>query len=158
MREVTGNFENTSKEFAELQAEISGLREDLSLIPPFNQWRLFNKRLHFFSSTKQTWTEAQKFCASMNSQLVVIHSTTEQEYIQQNTNREHWIGLHDTAEEGTWRWVDGTDYASNVKFWARGQPNGDENQDEDCVVTEEGFWHDWPCSSKHPPICEKLAE
>uniref|UniRef100_UPI00398F7217 hepatic lectin-like n=1 Tax=Pristiophorus japonicus TaxID=55135 RepID=UPI00398F7217 len=98
----------------------------------------------------------------MDANLVVINSAEEQAYVQRNVQRnvqhDYWIGLDDRVEEGKWRWVDGTDYVSSVKFWASGQPHSTENEDEDCAVASNtGEWHDWPCSSIHFSICEKSA-
>ncbi|XP_051898121.1 hepatic lectin-like [Pristis pectinata] len=153
------NSEKTNSSLAELQREVSRLRENLYPVQPLNKWRLFKQRLYYFRSTRAGWNESQNFCTSMNSNLVVINNGDELEYIRLNANCAHWIGLHDTAEEGTWRWVDGTDYASNIKFWASNQPNGDERWEEDCaVVSEDGLWHDWPCNSQHFAICEKPTE
>ncbi|XP_055520114.1 asialoglycoprotein receptor 2-like [Leucoraja erinacea] len=93
----------------------------------------------------------------MKAKLLVINSNLEQTYIVQNMDSSSWIGLHDTAVEGTWRWVDGTHYDLNVKFWGETQP--DQQRDEDCALMHpDGTWHDWPCSSTHFFICEKPEE
>ncbi|XP_078282799.1 CD209 antigen-like protein C [Rhinoraja longicauda] len=156
---VTGSFENAANTLSELQAEISRLRAIVSTFHAVDQWKFFNQRLYYFSSNDETWDEALKICAAMNSKLVVINSNEEQDYIRYNTNVATWIGLHDSAVEGTWRWVDGTNYNTNVKFWRDDQPNGNKDLEEDCaVVSKDGLWHDWPCSSKHAIICEKPAQ
>ncbi|XP_059846881.1 hepatic lectin-like [Hypanus sabinus] len=149
-----GNFEKINGSLAKLQAAISQLKENLPALQSFNKWKFFNHRLYYFSLSEVTSDEAQEFCASMNSKLVVINSGEEQAYIGENRKQNHWIGLRYSAKEQTWRWVDGTNYTSNVKFWARGQPNGG----EDCVtVSDNGLWHDWPCNDNHFFICEKPA-
>ncbi|XP_078285759.1 asialoglycoprotein receptor 2-like [Rhinoraja longicauda] len=90
----------------------------------------------------------------MNATLVVINSDGEQEYIRRYRNCDYWIGLHCTTE-GTWRWVDGSDYTVNVKFWAIDQHNGTAG---DCaVVSDGGLWQYRPFSSEHFPICEQPA-
>uniref|UniRef100_UPI00398E5DD2 CD209 antigen-like protein C n=1 Tax=Pristiophorus japonicus TaxID=55135 RepID=UPI00398E5DD2 len=153
LKEVPGMSEEIRSSLAELRTEISQLKEKTRSQCP-NQWSLFNQKLYYFSTSKKTWNEAQESCKSMDANLVVINSAEEQEYLQQGKLDSLWIGLNDRVEEGKWRWVDGTDYASTVTFWASGQPN--QNGDEDCAVASETHgWHDWPCSSRHSFICEK---
>ncbi|XP_078285422.1 C-type lectin domain family 17, member A-like [Rhinoraja longicauda] len=154
---VTGTFENVSSSLSELQAAILLLRASASTLLAFGQWNCFNQRLYYFSSNYETWDGALKICAAIKAELLVINSKEERDYIRNNTNVRNWIGLHDSAVEGTWRWVDGTDYETNVKFWQDDQPNG--NKEEDCAVVEkDGSWHDWPCSSRHAVICEQPAQ
>ncbi|XP_072104318.1 hepatic lectin-like [Mobula birostris] len=158
LREIE-NSEMTNGSLARLQREIFRLRQSIDPVQLLNIWRPFEESEYYFSSSRGTWEEAEQLCESMNSTLVVINSQEEQKYIRLNVKCEHWIGLHDRAKEGKWRWVDGTDYESNVKFWDRGQPNGRKDFDEDCAVTSgNGMWHDWPCSSIHFAICEKRAD
>ncbi|XP_060711146.1 hepatic lectin-like [Hemiscyllium ocellatum] len=150
-----GTSEQTESFIAELRNEISQLKENLLHIQLPDQWSQGKQRRYYFSTQKTTWKEAQTFCESMGAHLVVINNAEEQMYLQQNGRCTNWIGLHDTVEEGKWRWVDGTDYDSNMKFWDSSQPNGHE---EDCVVMScSGQWHDWPCDSIHTSICEKSA-
>ncbi|XP_072925643.1 C-type lectin domain family 4 member E-like isoform X2 [Hemitrygon akajei] len=149
-----GNFEKINGSLAKLQAAISQLKENLPALQSFNKWKFFNHRLYYFSLSEVTSDEAQEFCASMNSKLVVINSGEEQAYIQENRKQDHWIGLRYSAKERTWLWVDGTSYTSNVKFWASDQPNGGEDC---CTVSDNGLWHDWPCNNNHFFICEKPA-
>ncbi|XP_055520118.1 hepatic lectin-like [Leucoraja erinacea] len=139
-------------------------REPCPLMPPqipgpiifVDMWIPFDQALYYFSSTRGTWNESQTSCASMNSNLVVITSLRELEFLFRSQLFDSWIGLHDRAREGTWRWVDGTDYESNAKFWGLGQPQVSPGIEEDCVVlSERGTWHDWPCRSIHHLICER---
>ncbi|XP_069767577.1 hepatic lectin-like [Narcine bancroftii] len=156
---ISGNSAEVSTSIAEVQAEVNQLAQNLSHGRPFNKWRYFNHKLYYFSSIRNNWNESLKFCASMNSQLVVINSAAEEEFIQQNIKCKHWIGLHDTVEEGKWQWVDGMDYETNIKFWANGQPWNIEFLGEDCAFIEEnGLWYEWFCSYWLYPICEKPTE
>ncbi|XP_051898123.1 hepatic lectin-like isoform X2 [Pristis pectinata] len=154
---ITGNSEEVSVSLAKLKAELAELTKNLSHGRPFNQWRRFNHKLYYFSSSRHSWNESMKFCASMKSQLVVINSNPEQEFIQRNIKCGHWIGLHDTVVEGVWRWVDGTDYATGFKNWAAYQPsNMGLGLGTDCaLVTGTGGWYAWHCDSWHYPLCEK---
>uniref|UniRef100_UPI00398F2B56 CD209 antigen-like protein C n=1 Tax=Pristiophorus japonicus TaxID=55135 RepID=UPI00398F2B56 len=151
---ITGSSEETRSSLAQLRTDISQLKENLHCLLHPNQWIPFKQKLYYFSTSKKTWNEAQESCKSMDANLVVINSAEEQAYLQCSILDELWIGLDDRVEEGKWRWVDGTDYASTVKFWVSGQP--DQNGDEDCAMASKTQgWHDWPCSSRHSSICEK---
>ncbi|XP_062891759.1 hepatic lectin-like [Mobula hypostoma] len=152
------NSQMTNGSLTKLQGEVSQRKDSIDPAQSLNIWRPFKESEYYFSSTPYLWKEAEQLCESMNSKLVVINNREEQGYIRLNVNHDSWIGLYDIIEEGKWRWVDGTDYASNVKFWANNQPNVNEQFDEDCaVVSENGSWHDWPCDSLHFAICERPA-
>ncbi|XP_059846846.1 hepatic lectin-like [Hypanus sabinus] len=147
--------ENSMKT-TELQDELTELAMNLSHGQPFNKWRRFNHKLYYISSNRHSWNESFKFCASMQSMLVVINSRAEQEFLQRNIKCGHWIGLHDTEVEGVWRWVDGSDYATNFKNWAPGQPNTVGAMGQDCaLIVGSGVWYSWHCNFWHYPICEK---
>ncbi|XP_059846885.1 hepatic lectin-like [Hypanus sabinus] len=153
------NSEMTNDSLAELMDEVSHLRKGIMPIQLLNKWRPFKENEYYFTSIRCPWSDAEKLCERKNSKLVVINSQEEQEYIRMNANCDRWIGLHDRAKNGTWRWVDGTDYASNVKFWANGEPNGTGGVDEDCaLVGENGLWHARPCKTWLFLICEKRAD
>ena len=54
-----------------------------------------------------------------------------------------WIGLNDIDNEGTFVWADGS--GSTFRFWASGQPNDDQDN-QDCVETYgDVSWNDLPC-------------
>ncbi|XP_071382921.1 uncharacterized protein [Centroberyx affinis] len=65
------------------------------------------------SSGRRTWEEAREDCRRINSDLVIIGSPEEQEFINDisfgitSETSGYWIGLTDAA--GSWKWVDGSD-------------------------------------------------
>nr|XP_015204488.1 PREDICTED: CD209 antigen-like protein B isoform X1 [Lepisosteus oculatus] len=70
-------------------------------------WRLW--KLHacyYFSLEKKTWEEAQRDCRSRQAHLVILQDEGEQSFVSGNSKDTVWIGLNDTAKEGTWVWVD----------------------------------------------------
>ncbi|XP_060711145.1 CD209 antigen-like protein C isoform X2 [Hemiscyllium ocellatum] len=121
-------------------------------------WRRFQQNCYYFSSESKTWTEAQRACASLDANLVVINKPEEQAFIKTLIqNKRYWIGLTDSISEGHWRWVDGMDYTSSVKFWSEGEPNN--ASDEDCAeIYSNGGWNDRSCDVSQQWICEKPAQ
>ncbi|XP_072104243.1 C-type lectin domain family 4 member E-like [Mobula birostris] len=153
---VTENSMKARASLDNFQVELAELAKNLSHGQPFNQWRRFNNKLYYFSSNRHNWNESLKFCDSMKSLLVVINNKAEQEFLQRNIKCGHWIGLHDTQAEGVWHWVDDTDYATNFKNWAPGQPNNMGMRGQDCaLIVGTGGWYEWHCNYWHYPICEK---
>ncbi|XP_038641008.1 hepatic lectin-like [Scyliorhinus canicula] len=158
LKEIAGIPEKLIRLLFEKPAGVPWLVQNTLQCPM--QWTPFKEKLYYFVSHKATWHESEKFCQLMDANLVVINSSEEQMYIKWNIRDDHWIGLNDIGEERKWHWVDGTDYASNVKFWHTSQPNADTLIEEDCVVTSafyQGEWHDFPCDALHSAICEKAA-
>ncbi|XP_015204489.2 hepatic lectin-like [Lepisosteus oculatus] len=118
-------------------------------------WRLW--KLHacyYFSLEKKTWEEAQRDCRSRQAHLVILQDEGEQSFVSGNSKDTVWIGLNDTAKEGTWVWVDGTNLT--VSFWHAGEPNNSGGQ-ENCVelLTTLAKWNDLPCSMVRQYVCEK---
>lgn len=64
---------------------------------------------------------------------------------------EYWIGLDDRAEEGTFRWQDGT--LPGFTAWADGEPNN--SGEEDCAHfwAGEANWNDIPCEVGLGVLC-----
>ncbi|XP_072861636.1 asialoglycoprotein receptor 2 isoform X3 [Chlorocebus sabaeus] len=114
---------------------------------------------YWFSRSGKAWAEAEKYCQLENAHLVVINSWEEQKFIVQHTNPFNtWIGLTDS--DGSWKWVDGTDYRHNYKNWAVTQPDDWHGHElggsEDCVeVRPDGRWNDDFCLQVHRWVCEK---
>ncbi|XP_053319834.1 hepatic lectin-like [Spea bombifrons] len=121
-------------------------------------WIQFEGSCYYIHSRKSTWMNARSVCKTKGSDLVVITSEEEQHFLMINTNgkdQRFWIGLHDMDDEGTWTWVDGTDYEKSYKFWMKGQPN-DYKLNEDCAhLWRNGEWNDSHCTDDCYAICEK---
>ncbi|XP_028654147.1 C-type lectin domain family 4 member M-like isoform X2 [Erpetoichthys calabaricus] len=109
---------------------------------------------HFSTETKQ-WQEAQTFCSTLKSHLLVINDANEQNYVKTTAKGEvFWIGLHDSVNEGAFQWVDGTDFTNVDKFWDENQPDNWKDG-EDCInISSSGKWNDNICTSKLKFICE----
>ncbi|XP_067153367.1 C-type lectin domain family 4 member F-like [Apteryx mantelli] len=128
----------------------------------FKDWKYHDGKIYYFSSDRKPWQEAEDFCVLEQSHLTSITSPEEQEYLAREAgNQGHWIGLTDLGTEGTWGWVDGTEYSENASFWAPGQPdNWDDGTapEEDCVhlqPEDSNLWNDRRCTAPLHWICEK---
>ncbi|XP_072420077.1 uncharacterized protein [Chiloscyllium punctatum] len=97
------------KDLVQMQNSVTGLSEKKNRSPgklrelsgecPEN-WRRFEQNCYYFSSESKTWTNAQRACASLDANLVVINKLEEQAFIKtwlQKKNR--WIGLTDSISE-----------------------------------------------------------
>ncbi|XP_037595608.1 asialoglycoprotein receptor 2 isoform X3 [Cebus imitator] len=121
--------------------------------------RFLTCQMELLHSKGKAWAEAEKYCQLESAHLVVINSWEEQKFIAQHTNPFHtWIGLTDS--DGSWKWVDGTDYSHNYKNWAVSQPDdwhGHElGESEDCAeIRPDGRWNDDFCLQVHRWACEK---
>nr|XP_056705563.1 hepatic lectin-like [Euleptes europaea] len=150
-----------SSKLSEVDSEIpelpAGLNDQLFPCgPDTRQWEYFNGKCYYFSLETAPWIRAHARCAEKQSQLVVINSMAEQNFIQMRTrNERYWIGLTDVDAEGVWKWVDGSDYYSGFLFWKPGEPN-DDRHNEDCAhVWNNGEWNDVFCTYLCYYICEK---
>ena len=56
--------------------------------------------------------------------------------------------------DGWWVWPDESPFLFNN--WGDGQPNSD---NENCLrVSDDGYWHDYPCDFESNYICVKTAK
>ncbi|MBZ3870509.1 Asialoglycoprotein receptor 2 [Sciurus carolinensis] len=121
-------------------------------------WVEYEGSCYWFSRAGKTWSEADKYCQLENAHLVVINSREEQKFILQHTGAFHiWIGLTDS--DGSWKWVDGTDYRHSYKNWAITQPDNWQGHElggsEDCAeILTDGRWNDNFCQQVNRWACE----
>ncbi|XP_022609192.1 CD209 antigen-like protein E [Seriola dumerili] len=117
-------------------------------------WVKFNNSCYYASEkrAKKTWETSRQDCLERGSDLVIITTNAELNFVTTLYTRT-WIGLSDIAQEGKWKWVDGTDLGGGG-FWQAGEPNN--NGHEDCVEISRsnGDWNDVSCDTKIPWICE----
>ncbi|XP_032063739.1 C-type lectin domain family 6 member A-like [Aythya fuligula] len=93
-------------------------------------WRPFQESCYYFSGDQMSWDESQQNCSGMGSQLVVINTEAEQEFLFRSlkglvTNTyetKYYIGLS-AHKTGQWQWVDWTPYKKMATFWKPGEPN-----------------------------------
>ncbi|XP_072347430.1 asialoglycoprotein receptor 1-like [Scyliorhinus torazame] len=155
---VTRLSEEVRSLLAEHKSQMSKQKENPPQVQCPDQWRRFQQNCYYFSLVTKNYTDAQRSCTSMHANLVVINSAEEKVFLQHWTHKgSHWIGLSDSISEGDWRWVDGTDYASSVKFWSPNEPNNRYNVEDCAELLVYGEWNDAPCNFHRYWICEKSA-
>ncbi|XP_076874363.1 uncharacterized protein LOC143524018 [Brachyhypopomus gauderio] len=159
--QIQTKYSNQAKEKDELQKKLSELRKNI------NQpgWRYFSSSIYCISTEEKTWSESRQDCKQRGADLVIINSRDEQDFVEMlRRGKNAWIGLTDSAKEGTWKWVDGT--AQTTGYWLTSEPN-DYKGAEDCVMI--GYqpvderpvagplntWNDYSCSARFVSICEK---
>ncbi|XP_073685570.1 CD209 antigen-like protein C [Garra rufa] len=155
------NITNLREERNELiikNKNISNKTQLLNQLELLYKWIYYQSSFYYMSTEKKNWTESRQDCLKRRADLIIINNSEEQEFVKKITEkREFWIGLTDTAEEGTWKWVNGSTLTSGI--WAPGEPNG--KTEENCAVTslerhpELIGWFDIKCDGAHQWICEK---
>ncbi|XP_071120593.1 macrophage mannose receptor 1-like [Mytilus edulis] len=101
------------------------------------------------------FTDARTFCRNHGSDLVIIGSKEENNFIIRQTTKhqgaDFWIGLQKQRNQ-TYRWIDGSH--PTYLAWGVGEPKADNNS---CVKssTMYGNWKGDSCSNKNRVVCEK---
>ncbi|XP_038008743.1 C-type lectin domain family 4 member E-like isoform X3 [Motacilla alba alba] len=129
-------------------------------------WKRFQGSCYFLSSDTMSWSESAQNCGGMGSQLVVISSKAEQDFLSEQIKQSKepkpdnfYIGLF-AEKEGQWQWVDKTPYNETATFWREGEPNF--LTGENCTVMHvhtkpPNNWNDISSSLKNHRICEAAA-
>ncbi|XP_039374162.1 C-type lectin domain family 4 member F-like [Mauremys reevesii] len=157
--EIQIRLDNVSAARAAVQGRCSYLLTKVS-----RGWRFFNGNFYYFSHEMKSWDEAEQFCVSQDSHLTSVSSQAEQEFLSNETQeQDHWIGLTDQETEGSWHWVDGTEYRADASrgFWAENQPDNWHQGiggREDCVhisPMNRNLWNDINCTEPFRWICKQ---
>ncbi|KAK7092449.1 perlucin-like [Littorina saxatilis] len=114
------------------------------------------------------WAEAMGYCSAMSSELAVIESKGEQDFLVNLINKtkaslvhdkDFWIGAVDILEEGVFIWANRLTQVETY-FWGQGQPDNAHGR-QGCLRMESELgwaWGDGACSSTEYFICEQEAE
>ena len=117
-------------------------------------WLRFQNSCFKKFTEELNWFDAQKSCASINSNLTSIHSEQENNFVRQEVSPGSfpiWIGLYNlNSADHSYEWADGT----NVSFtkWNDNEPNnsGPLGINENCTeLNPEGKWNDLNCSARN---------
>uniref|UniRef100_A0A8C7WS43 C-type lectin domain-containing protein n=1 Tax=Oryzias sinensis TaxID=183150 RepID=A0A8C7WS43_9TELE len=73
-------------------------------------WMRFGSSCYYKSTEERDWYDSRSFCEDEGSDLVVVNSKEEQEFVSTlNQNSESWIGLFaGWSQKSEWFWVDGS--------------------------------------------------
>ncbi len=119
-----------------------------------------NNTYHLLSES--SWEDAASYARSLGGFLVTVDDVTENEWLLEtfgswdNQSRHLWIGLNDAADEGQYRWQDGTPFL--YRAWGEAQPSA--GGDEDYVHIagtnmgniEPGTWNDLENDPQYFPV------
>ncbi len=103
-------------------------------------------------ATAEPWDAAERACAAWGGHLVRYDDATEESAIEGQLGTGHWIGLSDAADEGVFRWADGS--APSFTRWQPGAPS-DTPPWRDCVEHTPSGWLDARCSDPRPYVCAR---
>ena len=80
-------------------------------------------------------------------------TNNEASYLASLTKEAFWVGVTDSAQEGTFKnFNDATTFNSTFK-WAVGEPNN-AGGDEDCVFVSKNVYKDFSCEKFIRVLCE----
>ncbi|XP_023815472.1 CD209 antigen-like protein A isoform X5 [Oryzias latipes] len=81
-------------------------------------WKRFGRSCYYKSTEERNWFDSRDFCQFVGSDLVVVNSKEEQEFVSTlNQKEESWIGLFAgwSVQKYEWKWVDGSPLTET--FW-----------------------------------------
>ncbi len=109
-----------------------------------------------FCLLERDWAGAEADCVLQGGHLISVHDQDTQDFLTSTAfeiaDSNWWIGLGDSASEGTFAWSDGTPL--DFTAWNGGEPNN--SGEEDCVhlaAWAGGSWNDLSCATEAPYIC-----
>ncbi|XP_076855205.1 uncharacterized protein LOC143510054 [Brachyhypopomus gauderio] len=155
---LTAERDKLQTRYNSLTAERDQLQKERELQKKFFEkgWNYFNSGIYYISPQMKTWSESRQDCRKRGTDLVIINSREEQEFMFEMVNNTRaWIGLTDMNTEGIWKWVDGS-RPPNTGYWSTTEPN---DPNEHCVIAGYGpdilwNWADYPCNHRFASVCE----
>ncbi|XP_058644798.1 CD209 antigen-like protein C [Onychostoma macrolepis] len=152
------------QQFISKNENLTNERDQLrNQLHTYARWTCYKSTYYYMSSEKMNWTESRRYCTERGADLIIINNSEEEEFVKSiYGDAAVYIGLTDSDQEGSWKWVDGT-LASGFSSWVVGEPNVDNRVDEDCAVAAAKSaewpnlvgWLDVACNRTFQWICEK---
>ncbi|KAM4723455.1 asialoglycoprotein receptor 1-like [Anableps anableps] len=162
-------IEKATQDHGKLRSQLPKITNGCTHCPP--GWLFMNFVCYYFSFSDtdglKSWEKARKFCQIYGGDLTVIDTKDKENTIvnyllnhgqdPSKTNNGFWFGLRYSAEEGSWKWLDGTTLVEG--YWRLGLPdNAYHNKNCAAVYPNANFfkaWDDLRCESNQKWICEK---
>ncbi|XP_020562572.1 CD209 antigen-like protein A isoform X1 [Oryzias latipes] len=154
IRQLKNQIEGINKtlldEIKQLKNQIEGKR-----CP--EGWKRFGCSCYYKSTEKRIWYNSRSFCQKNGSDLVVVNSKEEQEFVSTlNQNAESWIGLFAgwsvQKQKYEWKWVDGSPL---TEMFLDESISKDRNKDDAVFLSTEGKWKQQDKTNFKNWICEK---
>ncbi|RXN20655.1 C-type lectin domain family member A-like protein [Labeo rohita] len=137
------NLTNEKEQLILNNTNLTNEKEQLIL----NNTNLTNEREHLILKNTNLTNEREELilqiCRKVFLVYIVIFCTADifKDFVHNMTGATIvYIGLTDVVNEGTWKWVDGTNMTSSP--WSDKEPNG--LKDENCAAILHGRWIDEP--------------
>lgn len=120
---------------------------------------------YYFSNIKMNWSNAREFCQKTYTDMVVIQSQEENDYLvsklpNRSSSPYYWIGITKNHKEDPWTWIGNNSTWIGEQSWATNEPNND-HATEFCVEIyvnngqNHGKWNDEKCTNRKFPVCFK---
>lgn len=112
------------------------------------------------------WTQARRWCQERYTDMVVIQSQAENDYLvsflpQKNSAPYFWIGMTKKHKNDSWTWIGNNSTWIGNNSWAKNEPNNNRDSIEFCVEIytnsgeNRGKWNDEKCGNRKSAVCFK---
>ncbi len=110
---------------------------------------VYKGNLYVLYNEHNIWNGSKQVAEDMGGHLAIISSEDENNYLVSLMAGKlmdyYYLGGTDAANEGEWKWVDGT--SISYTNWRDGEPNN--TGDEDALeIGKNGEWNDYPIGSE----------
>ncbi|XP_040897152.1 E-selectin-like isoform X2 [Toxotes jaculatrix] len=118
---------------------------------------------YHYTDTTMNWTQARQYCKTHYTDMVVIQSQEENDYLvsllpNRSGSPYYWIGITKNHMNETWTWVGNNSTWVGNESWAENEPNNNHST-EFCVEIyvntnkNRGKWNDEKCSNQKYVVC-----
>lgn len=117
-------------------------------------WTSWSSSCYRHINTSYTWSSALATCSALGSNLVDIHSKSENSFISNFTSSDLWTGGGLMPESDSWHWEGGAPWSWTG--WGADQPSATA---EGCLsIQPGGVWASVDCSTHLTALCEIKGE